>query len=142
MAQLTRKSAAKASRRIGLVRSLAYRTAAAVPAGGLYMRTGFWLRLCDPLRLEELLFSSIADVAVLSVDVNVATARVDVRCTSAGAWGPGCGAWAAQVHGTYMRFPLMSRVRDEESYSSCGSAGSPAGTPIADASRSSSRCPT
>ncbi|MFE6848689.1 ISL3 family transposase [Streptomyces sp. NPDC057686] len=57
------------------------------------------------LRLEELLFPSIADVAVLSVDVNIAIVRVDVRCTAAGASCPGCGAWSAQVHGSYLRFP-------------------------------------
>ncbi|MER7185106.1 transposase family protein [Streptomyces hyaluromycini] len=57
------------------------------------------------LRLEELLFPSIADVAVLSVDVNVAIVRVDVRCTAAGASCPGCGAWSARVHGSYVRLP-------------------------------------
>lgn len=56
-------------------------------------------------RLEELLFPSIADVAVLSVDVNIAIVRVDVRCTAAGASCPGCGAWTAKVHGSYLRFP-------------------------------------
>ncbi|MGY4907204.1 ISL3 family transposase [Streptomyces sp. 900116325] len=57
------------------------------------------------LRLDELLFPSIADVAVLSVDVNIAIVRVDVRCTAAGASCPGCGAWSARVHGSYLRFP-------------------------------------
>ncbi|MEV6655204.1 ISL3 family transposase [Streptomyces sp. NPDC051219] len=47
----------------------------------------------------------MADVAVLSVDVNIAIVRVDVRCTAAGASCPGCGAWSAQVHGSYLRFP-------------------------------------
>ncbi|MFI9496184.1 ISL3 family transposase [Streptomyces halstedii] len=56
-------------------------------------------------RLEELLFPSIADVAVLSVDANIAIVRVDVRCTAAGASCPGCGAWSAKVHGSYLRFP-------------------------------------
>ncbi|AKL64270.1 ISL3 family transposase [Streptomyces sp. Mg1] len=65
------------------------------------------------LRLEELLFPSIADVAVLSVDVNIAIVRVDVRCTAAGASCPGCGVWSAQVHGSYLRFPadVPSAVR-------------------------------
>ncbi|WP_405722898.1 ISL3 family transposase [Streptomyces sp. NBC_00046] len=31
--------------------------------------------------------------------------RVDARCTAAGASCPGCGAWSAQVHGSYLRFP-------------------------------------
>ncbi|MCX4967105.1 ISL3 family transposase [Streptomyces sp. NBC_00654] len=56
-------------------------------------------------RLEELLFPSIADVAVLSVDVTIAIVRVDVRCTATGASCPGCGAWSAKVHGSYLRFP-------------------------------------
>ncbi|WP_371605874.1 MULTISPECIES: ISL3 family transposase [unclassified Streptomyces] len=57
------------------------------------------------LRLEELLFPSIDDVAVLSVDVNIAIVRVEVQCTAAGAWCPGCGTWSGRVHGSYMRFP-------------------------------------
>ncbi|MFI5775365.1 transposase family protein [Streptomyces sp. NPDC051658] len=57
------------------------------------------------LRLEELLFPSIADVAVLSADVNIAIVRVDVSCTAVGASCPGRGAWSAQVHGSYLRFP-------------------------------------
>ncbi|MFG2640146.1 ISL3 family transposase [Streptomyces sp. NPDC048370] len=57
------------------------------------------------LRLEELLFPSIDDVAVLSVDVNIAIVRVDARCTAAGAWCPGCGAWSNRAHGSYLRFP-------------------------------------
>ncbi|WP_381805081.1 ISL3 family transposase [Streptomyces niveus] len=28
-----------------------------------------------------------------------------MRCTAVGASCPGCGAWSAQVHGTYLRFP-------------------------------------
>ncbi|MEW2136605.1 ISL3 family transposase [Streptomyces sp. NPDC005409] len=57
------------------------------------------------LPLEELLFPSIDDVAVLSVDVNIAIVRVEVRCTAAGAWCPGCGTWSRRVHGSYLRFP-------------------------------------
>ncbi|MEU7061459.1 ISL3 family transposase [Streptomyces sp. NPDC046197] len=57
------------------------------------------------LRLEELLFPSIADVAVLSVDVNIETVRVDAQCTAAGAVCPGCGTWSSRVHGSYLRFP-------------------------------------
>jgi transposase len=55
--------------------------------------------------MEELLFPSIADIAVQSVDVNIAIVRVDVRCTAAGASCPGCGARSARVHGSYLRFP-------------------------------------
>lgn len=57
------------------------------------------------LRLESLLFPSIVDVAVLAVDVNIAIVRVDARCTTAGAWCPGCGTWSNRVHGSYLRFP-------------------------------------
>ncbi|MEU5525127.1 hypothetical protein ABZ759_31970 [Streptomyces sp. NPDC047860] len=57
------------------------------------------------LRLEELLFPLIADVAVLSVDVNTEIVRVDVHCTTAGAACPGCGAWSTSVHSSYLRFP-------------------------------------
>lgn len=57
------------------------------------------------LRLEELLFPSIVDIAVQPVDGNVAIVRVDVRCTAAGASCPGCGAWSDRVHGSYLRFP-------------------------------------
>ncbi|MFE9923208.1 transposase family protein [Streptomyces sp. NPDC005774] len=66
----------------------------------------YWERLNELLlRLEELLFPSIANVVVLSVDASIAIVRVDVRCTAAGASCPGCGAWSAQVHGSYLRFP-------------------------------------
>ncbi|WP_245766987.1 hypothetical protein [Streptomyces colonosanans] len=43
------------------------------------------------LRLEELLFPSIADVAVLSVDVDDEAVRIEARSTVAGANCPGCG---------------------------------------------------
>ncbi|WP_234356634.1 transposase family protein [Streptomyces sp. NRRL F-2295] len=57
------------------------------------------------LRLKELLFPSIAAVAVLSVDVNIAIVRVDARCTADGAACPVCGTWSNRVHGSYLRFP-------------------------------------
>ncbi|WP_443044143.1 ISL3 family transposase [Streptomyces sp. NBC_00353] len=57
------------------------------------------------LRLKELLFPSIADVAVLSVHVNIETVRVDAQCTTGGAVCPGCGVWSSRVHGSYLRFP-------------------------------------
>ncbi|WP_405834424.1 transposase family protein [Streptomyces sp. NBC_01176] len=37
--------------------------------------------------------------------MNIAKVRVGVRCTAAGASCPRCGAWSAQVHGSYPRFP-------------------------------------
>ncbi|MEU5417548.1 transposase family protein [Streptomyces clavifer] len=57
------------------------------------------------LRLKELLFPSIAAVAVLSVDVNIAIVRVDAQCTADGAACPVCGTWSNRVHGSYLRFP-------------------------------------
>jgi transposase len=57
------------------------------------------------LRLEKLLLPLIADVAMLSVDVNTEIVRVGVRCTTAGAACPGCGAWSTSVHSSYLRFP-------------------------------------
>ncbi|WP_246156947.1 ISL3 family transposase [Streptomyces xiamenensis] len=57
------------------------------------------------LRLEELLFPSIADVAVLSADVNNETIRIGARRTSAGSTCPDCGTWSSRVHSSYLRFP-------------------------------------
>ncbi|MGY4984070.1 ISL3 family transposase [Streptomyces sp. 900105755] len=57
------------------------------------------------LRLKELLFPSIANVAVLSVDVNIAIVRVDAKCTTTGAACPECGAWSTHVHTSYLQFP-------------------------------------
>ncbi|MFE4649776.1 transposase family protein [Streptomyces sp. NPDC056707] len=51
------------------------------------------------------MFPSIANVAVLSVDVNIAMVRVDVQCTTAGGACPECGAWSTRVHSSYLRFP-------------------------------------
>ncbi|WP_433891271.1 ISL3 family transposase [Streptomyces sp. CA-111067] len=57
------------------------------------------------VRLKELLFPSIADVAVLSVDVNTETVRIDAHGIANGAVCPVCGAWSNRVHGSYLRFP-------------------------------------
>ncbi|MGX4694951.1 ISL3 family transposase [Streptomyces sp. JNUCC 63] len=57
------------------------------------------------LQLKELLFPSIADVVVRSVDVSIEIVRVDVQCTANGAACPGCGTWSRRVHGSYLRFP-------------------------------------
>ncbi|MEV6318835.1 hypothetical protein [Streptomyces sp. NPDC051776] len=46
------------------------------------------------LRLKQLLFPSIADIAVLSVDVNIEIVRVDAQCTAVGAACTGCGTWS------------------------------------------------
>ncbi|WP_369154045.1 ISL3 family transposase [Streptomyces sp. R02] len=57
------------------------------------------------LRLKELLFPSIADVVVLSVDVDIEIVRVDAHSTTDGAPCPSCGVWSNRVHGSYLRFP-------------------------------------
>ncbi|WP_345669326.1 transposase family protein [Streptomyces similanensis] len=57
------------------------------------------------LRLKELLFPSIADIAVLSVDVNIEIVRVEAQCTTVGAACPGCGTWSTRVHSSFLRSP-------------------------------------
>lgn len=47
---------------------------------------------------KELLFPSIADIVVLSADVNVAIVRVDAQCTVTGAVCPDCGTRSSRVH--------------------------------------------
>ncbi|MFJ8770250.1 ISL3 family transposase [Streptomyces clavifer] len=56
-------------------------------------------------RLEELLFPSIADGAVLSVAVNDEAVRIEARSTAAGAICPGCGIWSRRIHSSYLWFP-------------------------------------
>ncbi|WP_372411766.1 ISL3 family transposase [Streptomyces luteireticuli] len=57
------------------------------------------------LRLEELLFPSIADVVVLSVVVDKDVVRVDAKSAAGGAECSGCGDPSNRVHGSYLRFP-------------------------------------
>ncbi|MFE3684052.1 transposase family protein [Streptomyces sp. NPDC059095] len=57
------------------------------------------------LRLEELLVPSIADVAVLSVDVNDETISTGARSTAAGAACPDCGSRSSRIDSSYLRFP-------------------------------------
>lgn len=57
------------------------------------------------LQLEELLFPSIIDVAVLSVAVNDEAIRIEARSTAGGALCPGCGSWSRRIHSSYLRFP-------------------------------------
>ncbi|WP_327575696.1 ISL3 family transposase [Streptomyces sp. NBC_00145] len=57
------------------------------------------------LRLEELLFPSIADVAVLSVDVNDESVRIEARSTAAESVCPGCLGCSRRIHSSYLRFP-------------------------------------
>ncbi|MEV8450449.1 transposase [Streptomyces parvus] len=57
------------------------------------------------LRLQDLLFPSIADVAVLFVAVNDVAVRIEARSTVPGAVCPGCGSWSRRVHSSCLRFP-------------------------------------
>ncbi|BBJ37550.1 hypothetical protein SSPO_002680 [Streptomyces antimycoticus] len=57
------------------------------------------------LRLEELLFPSIADMAVLSVDMNNEAIRIEARSTTSGAACPECGSRSNRMHSSYLRFP-------------------------------------
>ncbi|WP_405709749.1 MULTISPECIES: hypothetical protein [unclassified Streptomyces] len=61
-------------------------------------------------RLEERLFPSIADVAVLSVDVNIEIVRIDAQCTTAVAACPGFGARSRSYAGiappSFLKVPL------------------------------------
>ncbi|MFE5480953.1 ISL3 family transposase [Streptomyces sp. NPDC056527] len=56
------------------------------------------------LRLKALLFPAIADIAVLSVDVDIEKVRLDAECTTAGAVCPGCGVCWTRVHSFSLRF--------------------------------------
>ncbi|MEU4098042.1 hypothetical protein [Streptomyces sp. NPDC026673] len=56
-------------------------------------------------QVKELLIPPIADVAVLSVDVNIEIVRVDAQCIADGAECPVCGVWSSRVHGSCLRFP-------------------------------------
>ncbi|MFH9727484.1 ISL3 family transposase [Streptomyces sp. NPDC017254] len=60
------------------------------------------------LRLEALLFPSVADVSVLSVlsvDVCDEVVRVEARSTTAEAVCPSCGCSSSRIHSSYLRFP-------------------------------------
>lgn len=57
------------------------------------------------LRLEGLLFPSIADVVVLSVDVNHEAIRIEASSTAAEAVCPSCGSQSGRIHSSYLRFP-------------------------------------
>ncbi|WP_399123189.1 transposase family protein [Streptomyces sp. N2A] len=57
------------------------------------------------LRLEELLFLSAPETAVVSGEDHDEAIRRGIRCRAAGALCPGCAAWSSRVHGSYLRFP-------------------------------------
>ncbi|MFG2142161.1 transposase family protein, partial [Streptomyces sp. NPDC048650] len=58
------------------------------------------------LRLDELLSPSVADVTVLSVDVNDETVRIEACSAAAGAACPGCGSGSSRIHSSYLRSPV------------------------------------
>ncbi|WP_455354638.1 ISL3 family transposase [Streptomyces sp. SYSU K217416] len=57
------------------------------------------------LRLEELLFLSDPEVAVMSAEDDGEVFWIGVTRKSAGAECPGCGRWSNRCHGSYLRFP-------------------------------------
>nr|BCD33700.1 transposase [Streptomyces violaceusniger] len=57
------------------------------------------------LRLEELLFPSVADVTVLSADVCDDAVRIEACSAAAEATCPGCGRQSSRMHSSYLRFP-------------------------------------
>ncbi|MFG2645908.1 hypothetical protein ACGFYP_33620 [Streptomyces sp. NPDC048370] len=69
------------------------------------------------LQLEELLFPSIADVAVLSVDVDIALVRVDARCTRTAPSARGAGSGRTGSMAPTCGFPLMWRAPGEALFS-------------------------
>ncbi|MEU0918632.1 hypothetical protein ABZ384_14455 [Streptomyces cyaneofuscatus] len=70
------------------------------------------------LRLKELLFPSIADVAVLSVDVNFEMVRVDAQSVADGAVCPSAESGRTGFMVPACGFPLMCRVVAEVLFSS------------------------
>lgn len=57
------------------------------------------------LRLEELLFLSDPEVAVMSAEDDGEAICIGIARKSAGAEYPGCGRWSNRLHGFYLRFP-------------------------------------
>ncbi|MEU7016005.1 ISL3 family transposase [Streptomyces sp. NPDC046385] len=57
------------------------------------------------LRLEELLFLSDPEVAVVSAKDDGEAIWIGITRRSAGAECPGCGGWSSRIHGSYLRFP-------------------------------------
>ena len=57
------------------------------------------------VRLKELLFPSVGDMAVLSVDVDDGAVHIVARSTAIGAVCPGCGSRSSRIHSSYLRFP-------------------------------------
>ncbi|MFD8817559.1 transposase family protein [Streptomyces sp. NPDC059627] len=56
-------------------------------------------------QLEELLFSSMENVLVKSVEATDMVVRVEALSTARQATCPGCGCLSGRIHGSYLRFP-------------------------------------
>jgi transposase len=56
------------------------------------------------LQLKTLLFPAIADIAVLSVDMDIENVRLDAQCTTTGAACPGCGVCSIRIQSSCLRF--------------------------------------
>ncbi|GAA2696262.1 transposase family protein [Streptomyces lunalinharesii] len=56
-------------------------------------------------QLDELLFFSVDDVPVVSVEVIDTAVRVEARTTARQAACPECGGQSGRIHGSYLRFP-------------------------------------
>lgn len=56
-------------------------------------------------QLDELLFWSVENVSVESVEVADTVVRVEAQTMASGAACPGCGCWSGRIHGSYLRFP-------------------------------------
>ncbi len=74
------------------------------PAGLRRGRQSFVVSDALP-QLNELLFFSVDDVSVVSVQVTATAVRVEARTTARQAACPGCGCWSRRIHGSYLRFP-------------------------------------
>jgi hypothetical protein len=70
------------------------------------------------LRLKELLFPSIADIAVLLVDVNIEIVRVDAQCIADGACARSAGSGRTGFMVPTCGFLLMYRAVAEALFSS------------------------
>jgi transposase len=55
--------------------------------------------------VPEMLFASLTDVVVTSVDMGGDGIRVEARSSTDGAACPGCGSWSCRLHGSYLQFP-------------------------------------
>ncbi|MGW2017663.1 ISL3 family transposase [Streptomyces sp. NPDC001927] len=55
--------------------------------------------------LDELLFSSLEDVLVESVEATDTVVRIEALSTVRQATCPGCGYLSGRIHGSYLRFP-------------------------------------